>query len=59
MKSIEERMKEHGLALNVTKSVTPWAKRPKHLVNAIAKNPNNSDEVRNTAFDELDKRKKA
>ena len=57
--SIESRMKDHGLSINVVKVATPWATRPLHLVKAIAKNPNNGEDVRNTAFDELDRRKKA
>ena len=59
MKSIEDRMKEHGLTLKVKKSVTPWDQRPLHLVKSIAKNPNNGEEVRLSAFAELDRRKKA
>ena len=36
MKSIEDRMKDHGLTLKVKKSVKPWDKRPLHLVKALS-----------------------
>jgi hypothetical protein len=57
--TIEERMKSHGLSVKVVQVTSEWKDRPAHLVRSIAKNPNNSEEVRNTAFDELDRRKKA